>query len=79
MGGIDELLITKTGFVTKNLLSVAEIYVEDRITPIISREIMSEDTCRILNLSIIMNTIACPRFIDEAGKILKVEHIGNKT
>ena len=41
MGGIDELLITKTGFITKNLLSVAEIYVEERITPIISREIMS--------------------------------------
>ena len=79
MGGIDELLISKTGCITKNLLSVAEIYVEDRITPVISREIMSDDTCRILNLGIIMNTIACPQFIEEGGKMMKVEHIGNKT
>ena len=79
MGGIDELLITKTGCITKNLLSVAEIYVEDRITSVISREIMSEHTCRILNLGIITNTIACPQFVEEAGKVIKIEHIGNKT
>jgi Ca2+-transporting ATPase len=41
MGGIDSLCLTKTGFITKNLLSVAEIFVEDRITNIISRETMS--------------------------------------
>ena len=26
-----------------------------------------------------MNTIATPKFIEENGKILKIEHIGNKT
>jgi P-type E1-E2 ATPase len=63
MGGVDNLCLTKTGFVTKNLLSVAEIFVEDRITNIISRETMSEDTCRLLSLAIVMNSQATPRFI----------------
>lgn len=79
MGGIDEFLISKTGFITKNLLSIAQIYVEDRMTNVISREVMSDDTCRILNLGIIVNTIACPVFVEEGGKITKIEHVGNKT
>jgi hypothetical protein len=40
---------------------------------------MSEDTCRLLNLGIIMNTIATPVFLEETGKAFKIEHIGNKT
>ncbi len=40
---------------------------------------MSEDTCRILNLGIIMNTVASPKFIEENGVITKIEQIGNKT
>lgn len=40
---------------------------------------MSEDTCRILNLAIIMNSQASPKFIEQVGKPLKVQHIGNKT
>jgi Ca2+-transporting ATPase len=41
MGGVDCLCITKTGFLTKNMLSITQIYVEDRITNVISSEIMS--------------------------------------
>jgi len=42
------------------------------MTSIISKEIMSEDTCRILNLAIIMNSQASPKFIEQVGKPLKV-------
>lgn len=37
MGSIDNLCLTKTGFVSKNLLSVSEIFVEGRINNVISR------------------------------------------
>ena len=40
---------------------------------------MSESTCRILNLAIVMNSLANPKFIENKGKTLKIEHIGNKT
>lgn len=33
----------------------------------------------MLTMGIIMNTVATPKFIEENGKILKIEHIGNKT
>lgn len=40
---------------------------------------MAESTCRILNLAIVMNSMANPKFIEDKGKTLKIEHIGNKT
>lgn len=40
---------------------------------------MSESTCKLLNLAIVMNTTASPKFIESEGKTLKIEHIGNKT
>jgi magnesium-transporting ATPase (P-type) len=40
---------------------------------------MAESTCRILNLAIVMNSMANPKFIEDRGKTLKIEHIGNKT
>jgi magnesium-transporting ATPase (P-type) len=70
MGGVDNLCLTKTGFITKNLLSVTEIFVEEKGTNIIAKEIMSEKTCKILNLAIIMNTQACPKFIHRKDKSL---------
>ena len=41
MGGVDSLCITKTGFITKNMLSITQVYVEERLNNIISSEIMS--------------------------------------
>lgn len=79
MGSIDNLCLTKTGFVSKNLLSVSEVFVEERINNVISREIMSRETCHILCLAIIMNTQATPKFIEGRGNTLSIEHIGNKT
>jgi hypothetical protein len=63
MGSIDNLCLSKTGFASKNLLLVSEIYVEERITNIVSQEIMSESTCSLLNLAIVMNSIANPKFV----------------
>lgn len=79
MGSIDNLCLTKTGFVSKNLLSVSEVFVEGRINNVISREIMSRETCHILCLAIIMNTQATPKFIEGSDNTLSIEHIGNKT
>jgi magnesium-transporting ATPase (P-type) len=79
MGGVDNLCLTKTGFITKNLLSVTEIFIEEKTTNILSKEIMSEKTCKILSLAIIMNTQACPKFVHRSNNSLQVLHVGNKT
>jgi magnesium-transporting ATPase (P-type) len=79
MGNIDSLCLTKTGFISKNLLSVSEIFVEERTTNIVSREIMSANTCHLLGLAIVMNTQATPKFIESNGSSLSIEHVGNKT
>ena len=38
---------------------------------------MAESTCKILNLAIIMNSLANPKFIEDKGKALKIEQIGS--
>ena len=42
------------------------------MTNIISSEIMSHNTCQILNLAIVTNTSATAKFIEEENKYLKV-------
>jgi len=63
MGGVDNICIAKTGILTKNLLVVTDIFVEEKMNTLVSREIMSESTCRLLCLSIIHNTTANPKII----------------
>lgn len=72
MGSIDNLCLSKTGFVSKNLLSVFEIFVEERITNVISSEIMSDNTCHLLNLAIIMNTQANPKIVEGRGNTIHI-------
>lgn len=40
---------------------------------------MSDNTCRLLSLSICNNSSANPKFISERGQPIKIDQIGNKT
>lgn len=79
MGGADNICSDKTGTLTKNLMEVTRIYVEESTHDIIARESMTENTCRILSLSICNNSSANPKFVAEKNQPLKVEQNGNKT
>lgn len=78
MGGVHSLCFSKTGVITKNLLSVTKVYVEENFSTIISTEIMSKKTCRLLCLAIVNNTLACPKIIDENESARIIVQSGNK-
>lgn len=78
MSSIDTLCLSKTGFVSKNLLLVSEIFIGERIIDNIEPECISKNTCHLMNIAIIMNSTANPKFIEEDGRTIKIEHVGNK-
>lgn len=79
MGGADNICSDKTGTLTKNLMTVTRMFVEEKIHDTIAREIMSDNTCRLLSLGICNNSNANPKFVQDKGNSLKIEQIGNKT
>lgn len=79
MGGADNICSDKTGTLTKNLMTVTKMFVEENIHETIAREIMTENTCKLLCLSICNNSSANPKFVQERNQPLRIEQIGNKT
>ena len=79
MGGADNICSDKTGTLTKNLMTVTKLFVEQGIHETIAREVMSENTCRLLSLGICNNSNANPKFIQDRNQPLRIEQIGNKT
>ena len=78
MGGANNICSDKTGTLTKNLMTVTRILIEENAYDIIEREICTEKTCRLLCLSVTNNSNANPK-ITRQGNDLSVDHIGNKT
>jgi len=79
MGGADNICSDKTGTLTKNLMTVTRIFVEQGVHETIAREIMTEGTCRLLSLGICNNSNANPKFVSEKSTNLRIEQNGNKT
>lgn len=75
MGGADNICSDKTGTLTKNLMTVTKMFVEEGIHDTIAREIMSENTCRLYSLGACNNSNANPKFVAEKGTGLR----SNKT
>lgn len=79
MGGADNICSDKTGTLTKNLMTVTRIFIEQSIHENLAKDIMSENTSRLLCLGACVNCNANPKFEQEKGGALKVEQNGNKT
>ena len=60
MGGADNICSDKTGTLTKNLMTVTRLFIEEKNNEIIARETMSENTTKLLCLSICNNSNANP-------------------
>jgi Ca2+ transporting ATPase len=78
MGGANNICSDKTGTLTKNLMTVTNIFVEEQSTDIIDREIMKENSCKLLCLSVCNNSNANP-VITQSGGNININQIGNKT
>jgi Ca2+ transporting ATPase len=78
MGGANNICSDKTGTLTKNLMTVTRIFIEEKTFDVIDREVCQEHTCRILNLSVTNNSNATPKIERQGGDITS-NQIGNKT
>ncbi len=78
MGGADNICSDKTGTLTKNLMTVTKIFVEEHQHDSITAEIMNKNTLQNLCLGVCNNSSANPIFKREGSKIIP-NQIGNKT
>lgn len=78
MGGANNICSDKTGTLTKNLMTVTKIYVEESSNNNIDDSIMRPSTCRILGIGACVNSTAHPK-INHNGNKVDFEQIGNKT
>ena len=78
MGGANNICSDKTGTLTKNLMTVTKIFIEQAVHESLESEIVSEHTCKILCLSVCNNSNANPIITHQKGSIA-IEQIGNKT
>lgn len=78
MGGANNICSDKTGTLTKNLMTVTRIFVEEGSYDSIEKEVCSEKTCRLLCLSVTNNSNANPK-ITRQGNDLLIDQLGNKT
>lgn len=74
MGGADNICSDKTGTLTKNLMTVTRIFVETHVQESLDKDIMSENTCRLISLGVCNNSNANPVITKNSN-----EQIGNKT
>lgn len=79
MGGADNICSDKTGTLTKNLMTVTRIFIENKVNDIVEREVCSKNTAHLLCLGICNNSNANPKFTAVHGQPLKIEQNGNKT
>jgi Ca2+ transporting ATPase len=77
-GGANNICSYKTGTLTKNLMTVTKIYVEESSSNNIDDSIMKSNTCRLLATGACVNSTAHPK-IHHNGNKVDFEQIGNKT
>lgn len=78
MGGANNICSDKTGTLTKNLMTVTKIYVEESWSNHIDESIMKSSTCRLLSIGACVNSTAHPKMHRIQNKV-EFEQIGNKT
>jgi Ca2+ transporting ATPase len=78
MGGADNICSDKTGTLTKNLMTVTKIFIEQAVHESMESEIVSDHTCKVLCLGVCNNSNANPIITHQKGAIA-IEQIGNKT
>lgn len=78
MGGADNICSDKTGTLTKNLMTVTRIYVEQQSHDTIEKEVLSDKSCKLLCVGVCNNSNANPVITTQQGKI-GIEQLGNKT
>jgi Ca2+ transporting ATPase len=78
MGGANNICSDKTGTLTKNLMTVTKIFIEQGISNSIEADIARDHTIRMLCLSICTNTSANPTITRQGGEITNSQ-VGNKT
>lgn len=79
MGGANNICSDKTGTLTKNLMTVTKIFVEENETSNIDDSIMKPDTCKILSIGACVNSTAHPKVVHKGHNKVEFEQIGNKT
>ena len=79
MGGADNICSDKTGTLTKNLMTVTRIFIEEKIHDVVEKEVCSKNNAALFCLGICNNSNANPRFIAERGQPFRIEQNGNKT
>ena len=78
MGGANNICSDKTGTLTKNLMTVTRIFIEQDVTESIDRDIAQEHTVRLLCLSVCNNSNASPTIVRQ-GNDVSNNQVGNKT
>lgn len=78
MGGVNNICTDKTGTLTKNLMTVTKIFVEEKVSSTFNPETLQDNTRKILSITSMGNTNANP-IIEMKGTQIINNQIGNKT
>ena len=78
MGGANNICSDKTGTLTKNLMTVTKIFVEQSSSNNIDDSIMKPATCKLLSTGACVNSNAHPK-VEVKSNRTHFEQIGNKT
>lgn len=80
MGGADNICSDKTGTLTRNIMAVKKMFVNEKTVSDIKKGCVSEDSAWFLGVSSAQNSNANPEFIfNEDKSILRSNQLGNKT
>jgi Ca2+ transporting ATPase len=78
MGGANNICSDKTGTLTKNIMTVTKIYIEQGVSDSMDASIAQESTIKMLCVSVCNNTSAHPT-ITRQGADITIEQLGNTT
>lgn len=80
MGGADNICSDKTGTLTKNIMAVKKMFVNEKVVSDISKGCVSAETAWLLSVSSAQNSNANPEFFfKKDGSVERSNQIGNKT
>lgn len=78
MGGVNNICTDKTGTLTKNLMTVTKIFVEEKVSSSFTADSLQDSTRKILSITSMANTNANPIMEIKGSQIIN-NQIGNKT